>query len=331
MQKVGKIVKMEKSSIPKVYTCFNKDDEILRKSSSGGVFYLLGKRVIELNGVVFGARFDENWEVVHDNTDCLQKLDQYLGSKYLQSKVGNAYGKAQAFLETGRLVLFSGTPCQIKGLESFLGKKYENLVTVGVRCHGVASVVVWKKYLEKCRKAESIKSINFRDKKDGWLDYSLKIDMNNGEVYQRPRNIDVFMRGYIQGAFLRPSCYECNFSRDKNVADIILGDFWSVASDCPDMYNSLGTSIVLTNSDKGEEILHSINDSMKILPLNYTKSQIEKFFDVPHLKPNYRDEIFERPDDQILDFCRKKTVPNYRVIIKKYIKKRIRGLIKREK
>ena len=133
----------------KVYAAKNLNEEIRRQSSSGGIFTLLAEQVIQEGGVVFGARFDENWEVKHDYTETIEGLAVFRGSKYVQSRIEDNYKKAEEFLKQGRKVLFSGTPCQIAGLKRFLRKEYEELLTVDFVCHGVPSPGVWRKYLKE--------------------------------------------------------------------------------------------------------------------------------------------------------------------------------------
>ena len=133
----------------KVYAARSNDEELRRKSSSGGVFTLLAEAVIREGGVVFGAKFDKGWNVVHAWTDALDGLADFRGSKYVQSIIGSTYEEAKHFLRQGRKVLFSGTPCQIAGLKRYLCKDYDNLLTVDVVCHGVPSPLVWKKYLSE--------------------------------------------------------------------------------------------------------------------------------------------------------------------------------------
>ena len=131
-----------------VYAAKHSNEETRLFSSSGGMFSAFAEKIIAENGVVFGAKFNENMEVVHSFTETIEGLADFRGSKYVQSNIGNSYIDAKRFLDSGRLVLFTGTPCQIAGLKSFLQKDYENLLTVDLICHGVPSPLIWKQYLE---------------------------------------------------------------------------------------------------------------------------------------------------------------------------------------
>lgn len=130
------------------YAAYSKSEEIRISSSSGGVFTHLAERVLSNNGVVFGAMFDENFNVVHNYIDSADELKKLRGSKYVKSKTGNSFKKAKEFLDMGKNVYFSGTPCQIAGLKAFLKKDYDNLITQDVICHGSPDPKVWRKYID---------------------------------------------------------------------------------------------------------------------------------------------------------------------------------------
>ena len=132
-----------------VYAAKHKDEQIRLASSSGGIFTLLAEKVIDEGGVVFGARFNASWEVVHDYTETKEGLTAFRGSKYVQSWLGNCFSKVRSFLSEGRKVMFTGTPCQVAGLKQYLRKEYDNLLTVDVVCHGVPSPKVWRMYLDE--------------------------------------------------------------------------------------------------------------------------------------------------------------------------------------
>lgn len=133
----------------KVVFARHKDENIRLRSSSGGMFYAMAKWTIGHGGVVFGARFDENWEVVHDYTQTLEGIASFMGSKYVQSRVGETFRQVKQFLKDGRRVLYTGTPCQIAGLKAYLKNDDDNLITCDLICHGVASPGIWKKYLKE--------------------------------------------------------------------------------------------------------------------------------------------------------------------------------------
>ena len=160
-----------------VYAAVNKDDAVRERSSSGGVFWELGKMVIEEGGVVCGAGWSEDLRVIHKVVDDLEGLKDLQGSKYVQSEIGETYKLVQTHLISGRQVLFSGTPCQVAGLRSFLGKEYDNLICVDLICHAVPSPSVFKQYKQEMEREYGFESkkISFRNKNYGWKRYSMSI------------------------------------------------------------------------------------------------------------------------------------------------------------
>ena len=203
-EKVCPIINQAESHKPlNVYAAKNTNIKELLNSSSGGIFILLAKTVLRQGGVVFGAKFDENWNVIHAFAETEEEAQTFMGSKYVQSRIGNTYTQARDFLKQGRKVLFSGTPCQIAGLNYYLKKDYDNLLTVDVICHGVPSPKVWHRYLDEikgnvCKKEKDtfysfnhfisrrnsktstdvqIESISFRDKRTGWKNYSFTLTL----------------------------------------------------------------------------------------------------------------------------------------------------------
>lgn len=279
------------------YAARNKDSEVQRTSSSGGVFFALVEYVItEKQGVVFGARFNDKWEVVHDYAETLEDAKSFKGSKYVQSRIGDNFIKAENFLKAGRTVLFSGTPCQIAGLRLFLRKDYgERLILVDVVCHGVPSPLVWKEYLKQLTRPTGasdgkntdsrlslnaipqISGISFRDKRFGWQKYGFTVysvarrgdknsDSQSAKYHPEERELlfetldkNLYMQGFLKDLCLRPSCYECPAKCGKSNADITLADFWGIQTSYPELYRKGFYSLLLSRSEKGERTLSSID------------------------------------------------------------------------
>ncbi len=275
----------------------NQDQELRLKSSSGGVFFLLAKQIVESKGVVFGAAFNDKWEVVHTYAENLEECRKFLGSKYVQSIIGDTYACAQTFLDQGRIVLFSGTPCQIAGLKCFLGKEYKNLITADVICHGVPSPGMFRWYLheeiekfadqgERKNSVSSrpihnipkrdalfglkdveIRGISFRDKRLGWKKYSFTLDLAKATADGKQNTVSLsytldknpFLKGFLQNLFLRPICHDCPFRDLKSGSDITLGDFWGVRKVLSRMDDDRGTSAVLLNTEKGRRVFETID------------------------------------------------------------------------
>lgn len=280
-----------------VYAAKNPDEIVRMQSSSGGIFTMLAERIISEGGVVFGAGFDERWEVVHSYVETKEALAKFRGSKYVQSKIGSTFQQAESFLKNGRKVLFSGTPCQIAGLKKYLRKEYDNLLAVDFICHGVPSPGVFRTYLQEeinqafARQGDGknsvlhpciplvtesngleghgmeIQSIAFRDKRNGWKKYGFALTLSKasaaGEkntvlLSYKPLNKDLFMRGFLRDLYLRPSCYACPAKALKSESDLTLGDRWGIASIMPEIDDDKGISAVTANTAKGAEALHAI-------------------------------------------------------------------------
>lgn len=255
---------------PKAFASIHNNQEIRLQSSSGGVFTALTEYVLKSGGVVFGAGFDENFMVCHQFVEDIDSLRKLRTSKYVQSKIGNSYQTAKKFLEENRLVYFSGTPCQVAGLKSFLIKDYDNLITQDVICHGVPSPLVWKKYLNHKTQNLKLTNVCFRDKKFGWRKYHISITaktpQNQEVVYSKPFNNEPYMNMFIFNKVLRPSCHKCSFKGAGHQADITLADFWGKALKkyAPEFNDNKGCSLVLTNSSKGEELLKKVIGQLTI-------------------------------------------------------------------
>ena len=225
------------------------DDEIRMKSSSGGIFTLLAEDILDKGGYVCGAAFDDNWDVHHIIVDNKNDLEKLRGSKYVQSDTEDCYKKIKKLLDEDKYVLFSGCPCQVAGLYSFLGKNYEKLYTVDILCHGSPSRGVWKKYLNENFNKNEIKKINFRDKnKIGWSCSHCTISTKNGDDIVT----DDFTKLFHASINLRESCYDCKYSKKPRPADITLGDFWGISEYKKDLNDDKGLSFVLTNNAKGK-------------------------------------------------------------------------------
>lgn len=289
-----------------VYAAKNPDDNIRMQSSSGGVFTLLAEKVLDEGGVVFGACFNERWEVMHDFVETKEELARFRGSKYVQSKVGETFRQAEAFLKQGRTVLYSGTPCQIAGLKLYLRKSYDNLLAVDFICHGVPSPGVFRTYLQneinRCAahqgggkntvllpciplvserdglacKGNTIQSISFRDKRNGWKKFGFALvlskasaagEKNSVSLSYEPLNKNLFMRGFLRDLYLRPSCHACPAKCLKSGSDITLGDWWGIDSLMSEIDDDRGVSAVTVNTEKGRAVLTAID--VQVYPLPY--------------------------------------------------------------
>lgn len=313
----------------KAYAVVNKNEEIRRKSSSGGIFTLLAEEIIKNNGVVFGVRFDEHFNVIHSYTETLEALKDFRGSKYVQSVIGDSYKKAKEFLEKGRLVLFTGTPCQIEGLKSFLQKDYKNLYTQDLICHGVPSPKVWRKYMEFRRKKDSNEpiEINFRNKDNGWKRFNIKFDYQTTE-YKNSLDKDIYMNVFLKDVCLRDSCYDCNFKKFNRNSDITLADFWGINNINPNFDDDKGTSLVIINSVKGTDLFEKIKNQ-----IIYEETRLEEAIKynsamIKSVSQNKsREDFFKDLDKLEFDVLVKKYIKNTNIFVRflKKIKNKIIG------
>lgn len=253
---------MHKQEYPRAFACYNRDTEIRLKSTSGGMFTLLGEYILrDCGGVVFGAAFDSDFAVHHVMVDRVEDLNQLRGSKYPQSNMGLCYREAQELLEQGRTVLYTGAPCQIEGLHQYLGREYENLFCMDFVCHGVASPGVWQGYLSECRKQKEIQEIVFKDKIKGWKRWYVKIQYKN-RIWYRRGGMEPFMRSYLKYANIRPSCYQCRFKGIERISDFTISDCWGAGEHNERLNDNKGLSALLVQNEKAQRVFETIKDRM---------------------------------------------------------------------
>ncbi|MBO5019503.1 MAG: Coenzyme F420 hydrogenase/dehydrogenase, beta subunit C-terminal domain [Clostridia bacterium] len=312
------------------FAAVNKNDIIRLESSSGGIFTLLAENVLEKGGVVFGAAFTDDFkEVTHIAVTDKEHLYKLRGSKYLQSRIGDTYKQAEDYLKKGICVYFSGTPCQIAGLHSYLGKEYQNLYTQDLICHGVPSPFVWKRYLELREQGARSRASNvfFRQKNNSWKNYDLCIEFENGAKYEKCASQDTYMRGFLFNLYLRPSCYACGFKSVNRCADITLADFWGIQNIMPDIDDDKGISLVVTHSKKGNELLKQIARNIILKEVSLDSAIKYNPSMVSSAKPNgKRKKFFKKksniPIDVLIDSYLKVSV--YKKVFRK-IKRYIKG------
>lgn len=310
-------------------SAINIDETVRISSSSGGIFSLLAEWIIERGGVVFGAVFDEEWNVKHDYTGKKEDLLRFRGSKYVQSRIGTAYKDAERFLKQGIYVLFTGTSCQIAGLKRFLNKEYENLLTADCLCHGVPSPKVWNSYIKEIAgDINNIKDISFRDKSTGWKKYSFTINLKDGNTITHPARNDIYMKGFLSDLYLRPSCERCPAKSGRCRSDITLADCWGIDRYNPHMDDDKGTSLILVNSTKGQTIIHSVNCKTSFVSVADVQKNNGGFKEIliPHKKRSFFfKNLNKQPIINLINECTSLT------ITEKLIKKisRFKAKIKR--
>ena len=236
------------------YGCKNSDDSVRRSSSSGGFFHELARSVIEQGGVVFGAKFSDDFKrVYHACATTMDEVRPMMVSKYVQSEIGQSYDNVKKLLNEGRTVLFSGTPCQIAGLKSFIGDEPDHLILAEVVCHGIPSAMVWDIYLTELENQHhsKVNHVSFRDKTNGWHRSDFVVGFEDGTEFRQANSDNPFMKAFLKNLSIRPSCSACHFKRFVSGADITMGDFWGSTELGPSYSDDTGISIVALNTNKG--------------------------------------------------------------------------------
>lgn len=248
---------------PAVFAAINNNSIIREQSSSGGIFTLLAEQTINKGGVVFGACFDKEWNVVHRYTETPGGLSVFRGSKYVQSDMGTSFQDAKRFLDQGREVLFSGTPCQVAGLKNYLRKSYSTLLTVEVACHGVPSPKVWNSYLSD---KKNINYINFRSKCKGWKGYHMILEyVGHKEII--PSTESLYIKAFLSDLSVRPSCFACPAKINCSQSDVLIADFWGIDQIQPEIDDNKGCSLVMVNNSEILPLLRQLD--CQLYPQNF--------------------------------------------------------------
>ena len=347
-RKVCPCLNHSKSQFPSAsYAAWHEDDEIRLASSSGGVFSVIAQDMILQGGVVFGARFNERWEVIHDYTETFDGLAVFRGSKYSQSIIGDNYIMVEQFLKQGRKVLFTGTPCQIAGLKIFLKESYDNLLTIDIICHGVPSPLVWRDYLVHLltinnnnlykgihkfalEKTTKIAKVLFRDKIKGWRNYHFSV-FSGSDINEEKKTIisesyknNIYMKVYLGNFDLRPICYECPFKSFSSGSDLTLGDFWGIEKTYPHLYDERGVSLVIVNNERGRHALERTMMCLHECKLDDAIAHNKSLINSP-TKPKFYDFFWKRyyshRIDAIFEIVRKIEPSHLHIIISQIFNK----------
>jgi len=285
----------------------NKNMELKLNSSSGGVFGQIAKYVLDNNGAVFGAVHNTDMEVEHIMINKKIDISKMQGSKYVQSDLKKVFREVKRLLDKNIFVLFTGVPCQIKGLKSFLGKREENLICIDVICHGVPSPKVFRKYIEELEKNNNSKVIDFkfRNKDNGWQNFSNKISFENDNEMSELHSDNVYMKGFLNNLYLRPSCYRCTANNFTSGSDITLGDYWGINGIHNNFNDDKGCSLVLLNTNLGKEIFDKVSNEFEIIEtdINYAIKYNPCIVKAVNSHKN-REIFFEDIDSQDIDIIK---------------------------
>lgn len=321
----------------KVYACYNTNKDVRLSSSSGAVFSSLAENVLEQQGVVYGVAMSEDcYSAEFISVTSREDLAKLRGSKYLQAKVGNTYKAVKSDLLSGKMVLFSGTGCQVNGLRSFLGKEYNNLICVDVICHGAPSPALWREYAkyQEQKNGGKLKGINFRCKDNSWTDFGMKEickSIPEGEIKKLyiSKDKDAYMQMFLRDCCLRPSCYECTAKKIK-MSDVTIADFWGINDVAPDMNDGMGTSLVLIRTEKGKNIFEKISGGMKLKKVTYengVKGNPAEFKSC--VRPIQRDTFFDDMQSMNFEELEQKYAVPIKVSFLTKVKRKIKKIIKK--
>jgi coenzyme F420-reducing hydrogenase beta subunit len=304
-----------------LYAVKHKDLDIRMNSRSGGIFTAISDIVLENDGLVYGAAFSENLDVLHIRAENKTTRNEMRGSKYVQSKTDKEiYKEVEKDLEAGKKVLYSGTSCQVAVLKSFLKKEYENLITVDIVCHGVPSPKVYKDYLSfwEKRAKRKITSIDFRNKKSyGWAGHIETLSAGKKRI-----NSCIWTTLFYQHNILRPSCYICPYKGLSHPGDITIADYWGIDKALPGFSDNKGVSLVLINTEKGREYFDNALPVIDAVATDIEKS-MQTPLKEPFKSPQSRKEFWEDYKNFGFEFIVKKYAKNHYVLEMKYVIKKI--------
>ena len=314
--------------LEKVYAAKSKNDEVVNSSSSGGIFYEIAKYVLDNNGYICGAAFDDKFQVHHIIIANFEDLPKLMTSKYVQSRMEDTYSKVKELLDTQKIVLFSGTPCQVNGLKSYLRIEYENLICIDIICHGVPSPRIWQYELGSNIKDKEISNINFRDKRIDWSHYGTNYKFKDNNELFIEHNDTIYSKAFLNDLCLRESCYQCQAKGNNRASDLTLGDFWGVENTEVKLPNKdKGISLIIAHKQKGLDILSKINieyeevssDVLKYNPSynNYSTKITERNKYMSKVNEfNYKTLTLKMSKVSLYSRCKRKT----KNIIKKILK-----------
>ena len=276
--------KEDKETYPLVYAASYKDENVLKQSSSGGIFTALYKYILSQDGYVVGVKYDDNMVAEYAITNKEEECEKFRGSKYVAAKVGNIREQIKEKLDEGKKVLFTGNPCQVKALRTYLKKEYDNLYTVEIMCHGVPSPKVFRlyiKYLEEKYKSKVV-DFRFRDKATSWgtgKGATIRVRFANGKELTELGKYNNYNRAFANNSILRLGCHNCEAAGVNDLSDIMIGDFWGIEKIMPEYFKKEknGISIIKVNNSKGQKLFEKIAGNVE-----YHKSNLKDGFRANH-------------------------------------------------
>lgn len=316
----------------KVYSGYSKNDFNRLQSASGGAFYEIAIQIIRMSGVVFGCILNDDLKAVHTYTTTEEGLRKMQGSKYVQSYIGQSFNQVKTFLKNNKIVLFTGTPCQIGGLMNFLGKDYSNLYTMDLVCHGVPSPMIfedYKKYLCSNEGFSKIDNVSFRGKQDSWLYFNMLVtgcdSDGNKKIYKGGYWKDPYLRGFLREYFLRPCCHYCQYTSVNRISDFTVADWWTykkINKKEDKDFQKKGVSLLFANTNKAVEILKNVNlllNERSIDEAVKTSLPLSKSFPPSCMRSNFWNDYQKLEFDEIVNkYMQPETLPWDMAVYTKY-------------
>ncbi|MDE6953378.1 MAG: Coenzyme F420 hydrogenase/dehydrogenase, beta subunit C-terminal domain [Erysipelotrichales bacterium] len=296
------------NEFPIIYAVKNKDNDIRKRSTSGGVFTNLSEYIISNHGIVYGAVLNKDLKVIHEKAETMDGIERMRGSKYVQSELKNVFVQIKDEIKT-RKVLFTGTPCQISALKLYLrNQNLDNLYLCDIVCHGVPSPKLWFEHISFIEKhfKKRISNYQFRSKINGWGNHTEVVYFTDGTYVYKSSIVQSFKYLFYTNAALRPSCYKCKYANLNRESDITIADFWGIEKNAPDFIDSLGVSLTMINTKKGLSLFESISSDIISINCDLQKS----------LQPNMINPTKERIDRNV--FWNIYYNKGYKNLLKKY-------------
>lgn len=280
--------------VPFVYAAKHMDEKVRMSSTSGGAFTAISDYVLDKGGVVYGAAFDEDMNVVHQIASTKNERDKFKGSKYVQSDLKNTFSEIKSLLEYQKYVLFTGTPCQTAGLKSFLvGVNIDKLLLCDIVCHGTPSPLIWKEHIihVENKSKRTISGYNFRDKLIGWRGINATIRFSEKEL-KNSYLARTYANLYFSHNITRPACHNCKYTNLARSSDITIADFWGIENCMPEFDDNKGTSLILINTLKGIDLFDRIKENLVYRESN-TQDCLQPQLQYPTKPSAQRDKFWE--------------------------------------
>lgn len=297
-----------KTSIPIVYGVKHKDNNVRMNSTSGGMFTAISDFILDKDGIVFGAAFDNNMEVCHLEACTKEEAKRFRGSKYVQSDLKTTFKRVKELLNEDKYVLFTGTPCQVDGLKSYLrNMNIDKLILCDIVCHGAPSPLIFREYIKFCgnKNNSNIVSYNFRDKINGWHSHTEKAIYDNGKEDFKSSMSRIQQKLFYSHTILRPACHKCIYTSIKRKSDITIADFWGIEKSNPDFDDNKGVSLVLLNTKKGISLFNEIKSKLDYIESN-AKDCLQPQLQYPSKQSPVRDEFWKQYYEHGFEYVAKK-------------------------